>query len=105
MAYNTNADRLLNKTATNLDQSLGKYGITFHADLSSNVETIADGIAIQCLKDCEFTKLVVSGIDLVQQIASASSIPLTAGTIIYGNVTNVITAGGNETQLAIIYNK
>lgn len=104
MAYNTNADRLLNKTATNLDQSLGKYGITFHADLLSNVETIADGIAIQCLKDCEFTKLVVSGIDLVAQIAG-NTLPLSAGTIIYGNVTNVITAGGNETQLAIIYNK
>lgn len=102
MAYNTNADRLLNKTATNLEQSLGKHGIVFHTD--NGEETITDGIAIQCLKDCDFTKLVVSGIDLVQQI-SANSIPLTAGTIIYGNVTNVITAGGTETQLAIIYNK
>lgn len=103
MAYNTNADRLLDKTATNLDQSLGKYGITYHIDPDDGAETTANGIAIQCLRECTFSKLVVSGVDL--RTGLSGNLTLAAGTIIYGNVTNVVTNTENFTSLAIIYNK
>ena len=103
MAYNTNADRLANKTVTNLEQSLGKHGIVYHLDPNPSVSTFADGIAIQCLTECTFSKLVVSGVDLKEGISG--NLTLSAGTIIYGHVTEVRTTSGNNTNLAIIYNK
>jgi hypothetical protein len=107
MAYNTNQDRLSHKTVTNLEQSLGKHGIT--PLIGQTSVSGLNGVAIHFITDCQVEVLKISGFDFNtttlagnKVIADSGSFTFTAGTILYGNVTDVKLAATN--QLAIVYN-
>lgn len=103
MAYNTNADRLANRTVTNLEQSLGKYGCDYVRG-SAEATINAKYIALQCVTDCTFTKLNISGTNFFDQTknlnsaggALSSNIVFKAGTILFGEIKSLQLNGDNE---------
>lgn len=105
MAYNTNQDRLAHKTVTNLEQSLGKHGITI---ISGETEVNnLNGVAVQFITQCQVSELVISGTNFKDTgpgggAAFTSSYTFSPGTIIYGNVTKIKLE--TTSQFAIVYN-
>jgi hypothetical protein len=106
MAYNTNQDRLASRTVTNLDQSLGKHGLT---PLRGTTAVAGlNGVAIQCVTTCDFAVLKIGGVDFTANtlsqdpVISGGTVSIPAGTTIYGNVTDV--QFNDQTSIAIVYN-
>lgn len=106
MAYNTNQDRLANRTVTNLEQSLGKYGLT--PLRGQTAVSGLNGVAIQCVTTCNFVILKIGGVNFTTATLTGTAVivgggvSIPAGTIIYGNVTDV--QFNDETSIAIVYN-
>ena len=92
----TNIDTSLNNIETNSNTSLGKNGLTYHA--ASLTTAVSGKAAVQFILESVVADIEIGGIST----GIAGTIP--AGTIIYGDITDVTITSG-ESAGFILYNE